>query len=85
MFCISLQELVYGCLIYSVFYVMMDILEGPIVIREPSMILRIRNQEEFKKSVENTMETLDENKDAMNEGTYIKMCNNVKNIWECVN
>ena len=52
--------------------------------REIPIILEIKNQDKFRKSLEITMETLDDNKNAMKEGTYIKMCNNVKNIWECV-
>tara|TARA_B100000073_G_C23569337_1_gene507426 strand:- start:509 stop:772 length:264 start_codon:yes stop_codon:yes gene_type:complete len=52
--------------------------------RKIPIILEIKNQDKFRKSLETTMETLDDNKNAMKEGTYIKMCNNVKNIWECV-
>ena len=85
MFCMTWQEFTYCVIIYSGFYLIAELFGSPVVVLiDTSNNLKIRNQEEFKKSMENTMETLDDNKNTMREGTYIEMCNNVKNIWECV-
>ena len=84
MFCITWQEFTYCVIIYSALYVIVDLFGNSFVLIDTSNNLKIKNQEKFKKSLENTMETLDENKNTMKEGTYIEMCNNVKNIWECV-
>ena len=84
MFCITWQEFTYCVIIYSALYVIVDLFGNSFVLIDTSNNLKIKNQEEFKKSIENTMETLDDNKNTMREGTYIEMCNNVKNIWECV-
>tara|TARA_B100001094_G_scaffold288285_1_gene304406 strand:+ start:926 stop:1174 length:249 start_codon:yes stop_codon:yes gene_type:complete len=78
------QEFTYCVIIYSGFYLIAELFGSSVVLIDTSNNLKIRNQEEFKKSMENTMETLDDNKNTMREGTYIEMCNNVKNIWECV-
>lgn len=84
MFCITWQEFTYCVIIYSALYVIVDLFGNSFVLIDTSNNLKIKNQEKFKKSLENTMETLDDNKNTMREGTYIEMCNNVKNIWECV-
>ena len=84
MFCITWQEFTYCVIIYSALYVIVDLFGNSFVLIDTSNNLKIKNQEKFKKSLENTMETLDDNKNTMKEGTYIEMCNNVKNIWECV-
>ena len=84
MFCITWQEFTYCVIIYSALYIIADLFGSSVVLIDTSNNLKIKNQEKFKKSMENTMETLDDNKNTMREGTYIEMCNNVKNIWECV-
>ena len=84
MFCITWQEFTYCVIIYSALYVIVDLFGNSFVLIDTSNNLKIKNQEKFKKSLENTMETLDDNKNTMREGTYIEMCNNVKNIWDCV-
>ena len=78
------QEFTYCVIIYSGFYLIAELFGNSFVLIDTSNNLKIKNQEKFKKSLENTMETLDDNKNTMREGTYIEMCNNVKNIWECV-
>lgn len=84
MFCITWQEFTYCVIIYSVLYIAADLFGSSVVLIDTSNNLKIKNQEKFKKSLENTMETLDDNKNTMKEGTYIEICNHVKNIWECV-
>ena len=70
--------------IYFVFYVLSELFNRNAKPQTIPTTFRIRNQEDFKKTMITTMETLDEHKDTMSQGTYVEMCNNVKDVWDCV-
>ena len=70
--------------IYFMLYVLSELFDHVAKPQPISTTFRIRNQEDFKKTMVTTMETLDEHKDTMPQGTYVEMCNNVRDIWDCV-
>ena len=84
MFCrIALEEFVFCSGIYFMFYVLSELFEHTAKQQKPPSF-QIKNQEDLKKTMITTMETLDEHKDTMPQGTYVEMCNNVRDIWDCV-
>mgnify|MGYP001212374195 FL=1 len=86
MFCpiIDFENFASYSALYFILYITATIFEHASRRTVTEDIFTIRDQDEFKKSMESVMETLDEHKDNIPEGTYVEMCNNVKDVWDCV-